>query len=43
LAPICVEPPVARLPFQFALVTVTFWPDWVQFPLQPWVRAWLPV
>jgi hypothetical protein len=42
LAPIWVEPSLARLPFQLALVTVMLVPDWVQLPLQPWERVWLP-
>jgi hypothetical protein len=43
LAPIWVAAPVARDPFQEALVTVTVWPDCDQFPDQPWVSCWLPV
>jgi hypothetical protein len=43
LAPIWVEPPVASDPFQEALVTVMFCPDWAQLPDQPWAIFWLPV
>jgi hypothetical protein len=39
LAPICADPPVASDPFHVALVTVTFAPDCVQLPDQPWVSV----
>jgi hypothetical protein len=42
-APIWADAPVARLPFQLALATVTFLPLWVQVPLQPEDSVWLPV
>jgi len=42
LAPIWVEAPVAREPFQEALVTVMASPAWLQFPDQPWASCWLP-
>ncbi len=34
---------MAREPFQEALVTVMFSPDWDQVPDQPWASFWLPV
>ena len=43
LAPICVDAPVPRLPFQLALVTVTCLPLCVQVPFQPDCTVWLPV
>ena len=36
------EPPLATEPFHDALVTVTFFPDCVQFPFQPLCNVWLP-
>jgi hypothetical protein len=42
LAPIDVEAPSARAPFQLALVTVTSCPDCDQVPFQPWLRCWSP-
>ena len=41
-APIWVEPPAARLPFQLALVTVMFSPLCDQLPLQPSDSVWFP-
>jgi hypothetical protein len=35
-------PFVATLPFHEALVTVTFFPDWVHVPFQPDERVWFP-
>jgi hypothetical protein len=41
-APIWVDEPVPSDPFQLTFVTVTFAPDWDQFPLHPWARVWFP-
>ncbi len=43
LAPALAEPPAGMVPFQSALTTVTFLPDWLQVPLQPTPESvWLP-
>ena len=35
-------PPVPTLAFHDALATVTFFPDWLHVPFQPFCNAWLP-
>lgn len=40
LKPVLTLAPVPRVPFQAALVTVTWAPLWAYVPFQPWVTRW---